>query len=90
MIFDEGKNRVLLDPNVYLVKLDNKEPFLKRHEWQLNDWQENASFIFKVDRDFEVSMISEGFEDRMSFEMFSNLVLVDSNLDEIRCMKLVS
>ena len=29
MILDEGKYRVLLNPNIYLVKLDDEESYLK-------------------------------------------------------------
>ena len=32
IIFDEGKSRGLLDPNIYLVKADDRESSLERYE----------------------------------------------------------
>ena len=59
MIFDEGKSRVLLDPKISLVKLDDEESSLKRCEWLLGDSQENLSLVFKVGRGLEGRMIFE-------------------------------
>ena len=61
MILDEGKSRVLLDPNVSFVKLDDEESSLKWFESWLGDVQENIFLVFKEGTDLE---------DRMIFEVF--------------------
>ena len=61
MILDGGKYRVLLDPKISLMKLDDEESSVKWREWWLGDGQENVSLAFDV---------GGGFEDRIIFEVF--------------------
>ena len=61
MILDEGKYRVLLDPKIYLVNLDDEESSLKRFEWWLDDGQENFFLAFEEGGGLEDRMISKGF-----------------------------
>ena len=151
MILDDGKSRVLFNPKISSLKLDNEKSSLKWCEWQLNDGQENTFLAFEECGGLEEGVISNVFlllisleekskvllgpkiffelghelegkhleeflkegkdlvgrinsDSRSSSKMlrnlegeecedsdrFSNVVLVDSNLDEKRCMKLAS
>ena len=58
---DERKSRVLLNPNISLVKLHDEESSLGQVEWCWSDGQENFSLVFKL---------GGGLEGRMIFEFF--------------------
>ena len=68
MILDKGESGVLLDPKIYLLKLDDEESSLKWGELWWSDYQENI-LVFLV---FE--SVRE-LEDRISSEVFLLMIL---------------
>ena len=68
MILDEDKSRVLLNPKISSLKLDDEESSLKRREWMLDDGQENFYLDFEEGRDLEDRMISKFFLLMISWE----------------------
>ena len=83
MILDEGKSRVLLDPKIYLVKLDDDESSLKWCEWWLGYGKENVSC-------FEVFLLMISWKEKskalmdpnISFDDLGNWKMKTSNEDE--------
>ena len=63
MILDEDEHKVLLDPKISLVKLDDEESSLKWGKWWWSDGQEKMMI-------FLVFKAGGGLEDRMSSEVF--------------------
>ena len=72
---DEGKFRVLMDPNISLVELDDEESDLKWCEWWLVDGKENEFLVFEVCRSSEDRMISEAFLLMISWEEKSKVFM---------------
>ena len=91
MIFDEGKSRVLLDTKISLVRLDDEGSSLKRCE----RWTGNLNLGGMSSFGWWISTLESQedglFEDcNDDLERFPNVVLVYSNLDEVRCVRLES
>ena len=75
MILDEGKSRVLLNPKISSLKLDDEEPSLKWCEWWLDDKQENVFLVFEEGRCLEDRIVSKVFLLLISWEEKSKLLL---------------
>ena len=76
MILDERKSRVLLNPNVCLIMLDDEESSLKWCEWWLDDGQENFFLAFEEGGDLEHRMIFKVLLLLISWEEKSKVLLV--------------
>ena len=70
----------------FLSEANCKESSLKWHEWWLDYWQANASFVFKVGRGFEGMIILEGFKERMIFEHFEDRMIFEGGRSSFGCL----
>ena len=76
MILDEGKSRVLLNPKISSLKLDDGESSLKWCEWWFDEGKEKVSLVFEEGRGWEDRMISNIFLLLISWEEKSKVLLV--------------
>ena len=90
MILDEGESMGLLDPKIYLVKLDDEGSSLKINKWRWSDGKENMLIflVFKVVRGLEDMIISEVFlliilwEEKSIFLVPDVFFELDDEIDE--------
>ena len=83
MILDEGKSRVLLNPKISSLKLDDGESSLKWCEWWLGDGKENFFLAFEEGGGLEDRMISNVFLLLISWEEKSKVLLGPEILFEL-------
>ena len=75
MILDEGKSRVLLNPKISSLKLDDNESSLKWCEWWLDEGQEKVFLVFEEGRSWKDSNIPNIFLLLISWEEKSKVLL---------------
>ena len=74
MILDESKSRILLNPKISSLKLDDRESSLKWCEWWLDD-EKNIFLAFEEGRGLEERIISNVFLLLISWEDKSKVLL---------------